>query len=301
MIIPPKLKKGDTIGIVSTARKISLVELKPALSIIESWGVQIKLGSNLFEEDNQFSGTSLQRTSDLQCMIDNDSVKAILCARGGYGTVQIIDQIDFSKLLKNPKWIIGYSDVTVLHSHLNTLGVATMHATMPINFLTNTKQALESLKKTLFGNTSILEYDTHPFNKLGIAEGEIVGGNVSILYSLLGSNSDINTDGKILFIEDLDEYLYHIDRMMINLKRNGKFERLRAMIVGGMNNMNDNDIPFGKSAEQIILEHTKEFDFPICFGFPAGHLNDNRAILLGVKSKVEIGAKKVIFSNNFQQ
>ncbi len=300
MIIPPKLKKGDTIGIVSTARKISLAELKPAINIIESWGLHIKLGANLFEEDNQFSGDILQRTYDLQSMIDDESIKAVLCARGGYGTVQIIDQIDFSKLIKNPKWIIGYSDVTVLHSHLNTLGVATMHATMPINFLTNTKQALESLKKTLFGNTSILEYDTHPFNKLGIAEGEIVGGNVSILYSLLGSNSDINTSGKILFIEDLDEYLYHIDRMMINLKRNGKFERLRAMIVGGMNNMNDNDIPFGKSAEQIILEHTKEYDFPICFGFPAGHLDDNRTILLGGKSKVQIAAKKVIFSNNFQ-
>lgn len=300
MIIPPKLKKGDTIGIVSTARKISLAELKPAINIIESWGLQIKLGANLFEEENQFAGNILQRTSDLQSMIDDESIKAVLCARGGYGTVQIIDQIDFSKLIKNPKWIIGYSDVTVLHSHLNNLGVATMHATMPINFLTNTKQALESMKHTLFANTSILEYDTHPFNKLGIAEGEIVGGNVSILYSLLGSNSDINTDGKILFIEDLDEYLYHIDRMMMNLKRNGKFEKLRAMIVGGMNHMNDNDIRFGKSAEQIILEHTKEYNFPICFGFPAGHLDDNRAILLGTKSKVEITATKVIFSNNFQ-
>lgn len=300
MIIPPKLKKGDTIGIISTARKISLAELNPAINIIESWGLQIKLGAHLFEEDNQFAGTILQRTSDLQTMIDDKSIKAVLCARGGYGTVQIIDQIDFSKLIKNPKWIIGYSDVTVLHSHLNTLGIASMHASMPVNFLTNTKEALESMKLTLFINTSIVECDTQPFNKLGIAEGEIVGGNLSILYSLLGSNSDVNTAGKILFIEDLDEYLYHIDRMMMNLKRNGKFEKLRAMIVGGMNDMNDNDIRFGKSAEQIILEHNKEYDFPICFGFPAGHLDDNRAILLGTKSKVEITATKVIFSNNFQ-
>ena len=300
MIIPPKLKKGDTISIISSARKISFAELKPALNIIESWGLQIKLGAHLFEEDNQFAGTILQRTSDLQTTIDDKSIKAVLCARGGYGTVQIIDQIDFSKLIKNPKWIIGYSDVTVLHSHLNTLGIASMHASMPINFLTNTKQALESMKHTLFVNTSIVDCDTHPFNKLGSAEGEIVGGNLSILYSLLGSNSDVNTAGKILFIEDLDEYLYHIDRMMMNLKRNGKFEKLKAMIVGGMNDMNDNDIRFGKSAEQIILEHTKEYDFPICFGFPAGHLDDNRAILLGTKSKVEITAKKVIFSNNFQ-
>lgn len=300
MIIPPKLKKGDTISIISSARKISLAELKPAINIIENWGLQIKLGAHLFKEDNQFAGTILQRTSDLQTTIDDKSIKAVLCARGGYGTVQIIDQIDFSKLIKNPKWIIGYSDVTVLHSHLNTLGIASMHASMPVNFLTNTKQALESMKHTLFANTSIVDCDTHPFNKLGSAEGEIVGGNLSILYSLLGSNSDVNTAGKILFIEDLDEYLYHIDRMMMNLKRNGKFEKLRAMIVGGMNHMNDNDIRFGKSAEQIILEHTKEYDFPICFGFPAGHLDDNRAILLGTKSKVEITATKVIFSNNFQ-
>ena len=300
MIIPPKLKIGDTIGIVSTARKISLDELTPAIDIIKSWGLQIKLGANLFEEYHQFSGTIAQRTSDLQTMIDDDSINAILCARGGYGTVQIIDQINFTELKKNPKWIIGYSDITILHSHLNNLDIASLHASMPINFSTNSSQSLVSLKKSLFEFTSPIEIPSHPFNKLGVAEGEIIGGNLSILYSLLGSKSDINTSGKILFIEDLDEYLYHIDRMIMSLKRNEKLNQLKGMIVGGMNDMNDNKIPFGKTAEQIIFDYTKDYNFPICFNFPAGHLQDNRTIILGAKSKLEITERKVIFSNNFQ-
>jgi muramoyltetrapeptide carboxypeptidase len=293
MIIPSKLTRGDKIGIISTARKISLEELSPAINTLESWGLEVVLAENLFEEDNQFAGAVKQRTTDLQSMINNDKIKAILCARGGYGTVQIIDNIDFTNLKKNPKWIVGYSDVTVLHSHLHNLGVASMHATMPINFATNTKDALKSLKKSLFREETIVECDPHPFNKKGRIEAEIVGGNLSILYSLLGSDSDIDTDGKILFMEDLDEYLYHIDRMIMNLKRNSKFENLKALIVGGMSDMNDNDIPFVKTAEQIILEHTKKYNFPICFGFPAGHINDNSAIVFGVKSLLEISAKKV--------
>ena len=300
MIIPPKLKIGDTIGIVSTARKISLDELTPAIDIIKSWGLQIKLGANLFKEYHQFSGTIAQRTSDLQTMIDDDSINAILCARGGYGTVQIIDQINFTELKKNPKWIIGYSDITILHSHLNNLDIASLHASMPINFSTNSSQSLVSLKKSLFEFTSPIEIPSHPFNKLGVAEGEIIGGNLSILYSLLGSKSDINTSGKILFIEDLDEYLYHIDRMIMSFKRNEKLNQLKGMIVGGMNDMNDNKIPFGKTAEQIIFDYTKDYNFPICFNFPAGHLQDNRTIILGAKSKLEITERKVIFSNNFK-
>lgn len=294
MIIPQKLIKGDKIAIVSTARKISLQELKTAISILENWGLEVVLGQYLFEEDNQFSGTILQRTADIQSMIDDDSIKAILCARGGYGTVQIVDYIDFSNLIKNPKWIVGYSDVTVLHSHLNNLNIASLHATMPINFETNTPKSLESLYNALFGNENNIECNAHPLNKLGSIEGEVVGGNLSILYSLLGSNSDVDTEDKILFIEDLDEYLYHIDRMMMNLKRNGKFDKLKAMIVGGMSEMNDNAIAFGKTAEEIILQHTQDYDFPICFGFPAGHLKDNRAIVLGRKTTLDI-SKKGIF------
>jgi len=296
MIIPKKLRIGDKIGIISTARKITLEELTLAIKTLESWGLQVVLGSNLLGVDNQFSGTIQQRSADLQSMIDDKSIKAILCARGGYGTVQVIDNIDFSNLKKNPKWIVGYSDVTVLHSHLNTLGLASLHATMPINFETNTKESLESFKKALFGIKDKIECKAHSYNKYGKVEGEVVGGNLSNLYSLLGSDSDINTDGKILFIEDLDEYLYHMDRMIMNLKRNGKFTKLKGLIVGGMSDMNDNAIPFGKTAEEIILEHTKDYDFPICFGFPAGHLTDNRCIRLGVESVLEINENGVSLS-----
>ena len=296
MIIPNKIKIGDKIGIIATARKISLEELNPAIEILQSWGLEVVLGNFLFEEDNQFAGTVEQRTIDLQNMIDDDAIKAILCARGGYGTVQIIDKINFSKLVKNPKWIIGFSDITVLHSHLNQLGVATLHATMPINFSKNTPKSLESLKNSLFGKANSIESPVHKFNRLGKVNAEIIGGNLSILYSLLGSNSDINTDGKILFMEDLDEYLYHIDRMMINMKRNGKFNNLKGMIIGGMSKMNDNDLPFGKTAEEIILDHLKDYNFPICFGFPSGHLDDNRSIRLGVSSVLDINENGVSLS-----
>ena len=294
MIFPEKLKIGDKIGIISTARKITSDELAPAIKIIKSWGLKLELGSNLFEADDQFSGTLEQRSADLQTMIDDDSIKAILCARGGYGTVQIIDNIDFYKLKNNPKWIVGYSDVTVLHSHLNKLGIASLHATMPINFKTNTMQSLSSLRNSLFGNENSILCEPHPFNKFGKVEGEFVGGNLSILYSLLGSNSDVDTDGKILFIEDVDEYLYHIDRMIMNLKRNAKFTKIKGLVVGGMSDMNDNAIPFGKKVEEIILAHTKEYNFPICFGFPAGHLDDNRALVFGKECTLEINENGVI-------
>ena len=285
MIIPEKLVVGDKIGIISTARKITIEELKPPIKTLESWGLKVVLGANLFQEDDQFSGTVDQRTNDLQIMIDDNS---ILCARGGYGTVQIIDAINFTNLKKNSKWIVGYSDATVLHSHLNNLGMASLHATMPINFEGNTNESLWSLKNALFGNLNNVECKAHPLNKFGKIEGDVVGGNLSILYSLLGSSSDIDTIGKILFIEDLDEYLYHIDRMMMNLKRNGIFGNLKGLIIGGMSDMNDNSIPFGKTAEQIILDYTKGYDFPICFGFPAGHLADNRCLILGINSILEI-------------
>ena len=288
MIIPEKLVVGDKIGIISTARKITTEELSPAIKTLKSWGLKVVFGANLFKEDDQFSGTVEQRTIDLQSMIDDNGIKAILCARGGYGTVQIIDAINFSNLKKNSKWIVGYSDATVLHSHLNNLGMASLHATMPINFEGNTNESLLSLKNALFGNLNNVECKAHPLNKFGKIEGDVVGGNLSILYSLLGSSSDIDTIGKILFIEDLDEYLYHVDRMMMNLKRNGIFGNLKGLIIGGMSDMNDNSIPFGKTAEQIILDYTKGYDFPICFGFPAGHLTDNRCLILGINSILEI-------------
>ena len=288
MIIPKKIKVGDRIGIVATARKISLYEISPAKKILESWGLEVVFGKFLFESKNQFAGSIEQRIVDLQAMIDDDTISAILCARGGYGTVQIIDRLDFSNLIRKPKWVIGFSDITVLHSHLNQLGLSTLHSTMPINFLDNTKKSLNSLRNALFNSENSISTSAHRLNKLGLVETEIVGGNLSIIYSLLGSASDINTDGKILFIEDLDEYLYHVDRMIINIKRNFKFHKLKGMIVGSMSNMHDNNISFGRTVEEIILGHSEEYNFPICFDFPAGHLNDNQSIILGMRSTLEI-------------
>ena len=290
MIQPEYLQSGDTVAIVSTARKISLEDITPAIQLLKSWNLKVIVGKTISLKDHQFAGSDEQRLSDFQSMLDDKNIKAIWCARGGYGTVRIIDQLDFSTFLKNPKWIIGYSDVTVLHSHLHQLGVKSLHATMPINVSKNTKNSLNSLKNALFGAITTQSAGFSKHNKLGKAKEILVGGNLSMLYSLLGSESSIDTNGKILFIEDLDEYLYHIDRMMIALKRNGYFKNLKGLIVGGMTQMHDNAIPFGKTAEEIISDNLVEYDFPICFDFPAGHLDDNSALVLG--SEVELHVSK---------
>ncbi len=292
MISPKYLQKNDTIAIVSTARKISLEEIKPAIELLESWGLNVKIGKTIGLENNQFAGTDEERIYDFQKMLDNEEVKAIWCARGGYGTVRMIDTLDFSKFKRNPKWIIGYSDVTVLHNHINNLGFETLHATMPINVPKNTRETLNSLKDALFGVDLNYSIKSDKLNKPGSATGQLAGGNLSILYSLLGSETSIDTNGKILFIEDLDEYLYHVDRMMQNLKRNGYFENLKGLIVGSMTEMNDNTIPFGKTAEEIILDVCKGYNFPICFNFPAGHIDDNRTLILGRTVQLAVGSKQ---------
>ncbi|MBL4593718.1 MAG: LD-carboxypeptidase [Flavobacteriales bacterium] len=287
---PATLKKGDKVAIVSTARKISEEEIRPAIEVLNKWGLIVVLGENLYNEDNQFSGTTVQRTSDFQNALDDEMVKAVFCARGGYGTVKIIDELDFSKFIKDPKWIVGYSDVTVLHNHINeNFNIQTLHATMPINFPTNTNESLESLKAVLFGEELSYEFEAHQLNKKGTAEGILVGGNLSIIYSLTGTKSQLNTSGKILFIEDLDEYLYHVDRMMMNLKRAGMLEELSGLIVGGMSGMNDNDIPYGKTANEIILDTVSGYNYPVCFDFPAGHLDDNKTLIMGGKVALNVG------------
>lgn len=296
---PKFLKTGDTIGIISTARKISKEELLPATTFFEKQGFNVIFGTNLFCEDRQFSGTDEQRASDLQEMLDNSEVNAIICARGGYGTVRIIDKIDFSNFIQNPKWICGYSDVTVLHSHLHNLGIQTLHSTMPLNFPKDglVNESMKSLIRALIGEKLSYTIPPHKFNRIGNTSGIICGGNLSILYSLNGTPSDIQTDGKILFIEDLDEYLYHIDRMMMNLKRSGKLAHLAGLIIGGMSDMNDNNIPFGKTAEEIVYEAVAEYNYPVCFGFPAGHISENYALKLGgiVKLSIYKDKSEIIF------
>lgn len=291
MKIPPSLQKGDTIAIVATARKNIDNNLKPAIDLLHSWGLEVVIGKTIGLDDNQLAGTDAQRAEDFQQQLDNPNIKAIWCVRGGYGTVRIIDLLDFSKFKQNPKWIVGFSDVTIIHSYLNKLNIASIHSAMPITVAKATPETIESLRKTLFGESLNYEIPFDADNHLGNAKGEIVGGNLSILYSLMGSNAQIDCKGKILFIEDIDEYLYHIDRMMMSLKRCGCFDNLNGLIVGGMTRMRDNDISWGKNANQIIAEVTKGYSFPILYNFPAGHIHDNRALIFGKQVSLEINKK----------
>jgi muramoyltetrapeptide carboxypeptidase len=293
-IMPEFLKRGDTVGITATARKIDLESLLPAIELLKSWGLQVVIGKTIGQEENQLAGSDLLRANDFQELLDNPNIKAIWGAKGGYGTVRIIDKIDFTNFKKQPKWVIGFSDMTILHSHINNLGIGTLHGMMALSSKSATIEAKESLRKALFGETLEYRIPCHSFNREGNAEGELVGGNLSVLFSVMGSKSEIDYRGKILFIEDLDEYLYHIDRMMMNLKRNGYFDGLKGLIIGGMTSMNDNDIPWGKDALEIIQEVTKGFSFPVVYNFPAGHLKDNRALILGKKVTLEVNDKESI-------
>lgn len=293
----PILQKGDQLRIISTARKITKDELQAALKLFESWGLVVSFGKHLFSEDHQFAGTKEERLADIQSAIDDPSIKAVICARGGYGTVQLIDKIDFSRFIKHPKWLVGYSDVTVLHNHINqNLGIETLHATMPVNFpKSGENEATKSLKKALFGEQLQYEFEAEPQSILNFEEiqAPIVGGNLSILYSLTGTTSQISCKDKFLFMEDLDEYLYHIDRMLMNLKRAGIFEGCKGVLVGGMSDMNDNTVPYGKTAEEIILENCRDLNIPVIFGAPAGHIENNCALIMGRNLRLQRGGKHV--------
>lgn len=296
MLTPPFLHKGDTVAIVSTARKISEKELQPALKLIENWGLKAIIGDTIEAEENQFAGSDDLRASDFQQMLDNPNIKAIWCARGGYGTVRIIDKLNFSTFKKYPKWIIGYSDVTVLHSHIHNFGIETLHAQMCLEIENKSPETTESIRKVLFGEDYSIEISHKDyFASSGIYSGELIGGNLSVLYSLCGSASEMETDDKILFIEDLDEMLYHIDRMMINLKRSGYLKNLKALVIGGMTQMKDNKVYFGKTAEEIIVELVKDYNYPVIQNFPAGHIADNRALIFGREIKIDIQPSKIKF------
>ncbi len=298
MITPDYLKKGDKIGIVATARKVNLSEIADATDFFTHLGLEVIYGENLFQASDQFAGTDEERTLDFQNMLDDPTVKAIIFARGGYGTIRIIDQINWDKFIKAPKWVIGFSDITAIHSHAySNCKVETIHGIMPLNFAKMTSESKSSLKHVLFGESLKYEIETHLFNKKGEAAAELIGGNLSLIHTLKGSKSDLDTEGKILFLEDLDEYLYHIDRMMISLKRSGHLTNLAGLIIGGMTDMNDNAIPFGESAYEIIRRTVKEFDYPVCYNFPAGHSTDNRALILGRKINLSIKDKVVIDFN----
>ena len=297
MITPTFLHQGDQVAIVAPARKVTPAETEPAIRKLEEWGLTVIPGDHLFHSFHQFAGKDEVRTGDLQRMLDNDSIRAIFCARGGYGLVRIIDRLDFTHFIKNPKWIVGYSDITVLHSHIHThFSIETLHATMPIHFgdPAMSGETFTSLQMALFGESLTYNLPSSAWSRRGKAKGILTGGNLSLIFSLVGTPSDILTDGKILFLEDLDEYLYHVDRMMLGLKRSGKLSHLAGLIVGSMTRMRDNEVPFGKTAEEIIAEAVRDYDYPVCFGFPAGHVSDNRALILGREYMLDVG-KKVVF------
>lgn len=300
MIVPPYLQQGDTVAIAAPARKISQEELAPAITLLEKAGFNVFYDDRLFAQHHQFAGDETVRAAYIQDLLDNPEVKAIWCARGGYGSARIIDRLDFSFFCQHPKWICGYSDVTVFHNHIHrNFNIATLHTTMPISVKEGMYDtpATQTFIAALKGEPLSYELPLHPLNRLGNVTAPVVGGNLSMLYSLLGSPSDLDTDGKILFIEDLDEYLYHIDRMMTNLERNGKLSKLAGMLVGHLSDMHDNTIPYGMNAEEIVAEHCAKYEFPVLFNFPAGHLSDNRAIRLGLPMSIEIENNVVITEN----
>lgn len=276
-------------NIISTARKVESGFIDQAIDVLEGLGLVVVKGQNLFSEADQFAGTDAERSADLNAAIADPKCRAILCARGGYGSVRLLDQLDLDGLKQDPKWIVGYSDITALLNHVfNESGICGIHGTMPVNYAENTPASLETLKACLFGEPIQYNSAWHELNNSGEAEGHLVGGNLSVIYSLLGSNSALNGKDQILFLEDLDEYLYHIDRILMALKRSGLLANIKGLVVGGMTDMHDNAIPFGKTAEEIILSHTSDLNIPICFGFESGHQNQNLAWIHGKKIRLTV-------------
>lgn len=294
----PFLHQGSKIGIVAPARKVTPEEMQYAIDWLEEQGFEPVYDDRLFAEHHIFAGDDDFRAAVFQEYLDNEEIEAIWLARGGYGSIRIIDKLNFTRFLQHPKWVIGFSDTTVIHGKLNRLGVPSLHASMPFFFANKTPEAKQSLLDALLGTPLHYVFPAHKMNRIGQMEGEIVGGNLSVLYGMIGSDTFPELEGKILFIEEVDEYIYHIDRMMHALKRAGKLARLKGLIVGGLTQIHDNSHPFGMTAEEVIAEAVTEYDYPVCFGFPAGHFDDNRAVFFGLESRLLVTDERVVFWNN---
>lgn len=291
------LKSNDHIRILCTARSAEENDLELAKSLLESWNLRVSYGSTIGRRDHQFGGTKEERLTDFQQAIDDPDIDAIWIARGGYGTVQLIDAIDFSAFAKAESTIIiGYSDVTLLHGKLQSQGFSSLHSFMPLELKHKPDSSVESLRKILFGESQTIEIKNTFKIPRQFIKAPIVGGNLSILYSMLGSDTFPETKDHILFIEDIDEYLYHIERMMYSLKRAGKLNKLKALVIGGMTSMRDHEIPFGKNTVEIIKTITADYDYPILFDFPAGHIEDNRSLLLGKEMTIDIQSESIKFN-----
>jgi muramoyltetrapeptide carboxypeptidase len=293
---PPYLKKGDTIGLVCPAGYMSAERAQTCIQTLEQWGYHVKTGSTLGSASTDyFSGTDAERLSDFQQMLDDEQVRAVLCARGGYGTVRIIDSIDFKKFEKLPKWIIGYSDITVLHAHLySNFHIASLHAPMASAFNEEgfMNEYVLSLKHAMEGGKLKYSCAVHEFNRRGEAIGELVGGNLTLVTHLVGTISDLKTKGRILFLEDTGEYIYNLDRMLYQLKRSGKLSKLAGLVIGGFTENKDTERPFGQNAYEIIRDIVSEYDYPVCFGFPVSHEKENYALKVGAGYKLKVGKAK---------
>lgn len=291
MIFPETLKKGERIRIVAPAGKVQKDKVLPGIELLQDLGYDVMIGKHVCDKHFLYAGNDQHRAADFQEAINDVQTKAIVCARGGYGSIRIIEKLDFSLLMQNPKWLVGFSDVTVLHTIMNKLGMASIHGAMPAYFLENKKptRSFLSLMELLTSGNSQIEITANPMNREGVCSGEMVGGNLSLLYSLQGTTWQLETKGKILLIEDLSEYLYHLDRMMQNLRLSGQLKHLAGLVVGGFTDMKDNESPFGKSAYGIIREAVQEYHFPVCFDFPVGHVPKNLSLLLGAQYQLEVG------------
>jgi muramoyltetrapeptide carboxypeptidase len=298
--IPPYLKKGDTIGITCPAGYMAKEKAQTCIDTLQQWGYQVMVGNTLGSNSaNYFSGTDEERLNELQAMLDDDSINAILCGRGGYGTSRIIDRLDFKKFKRKPKWIIGFSDITVLHNHIfSNYKTASIHAPMASAFNDGgaKNEYVQSLKKMLTGKRNKYSCAPHPNNQQGKATGELVGGNLSLLAHLTGTPSDINPKNKLLFIEDIGEYIYNIDRMLYQLKRSGKLDNLAGLIIGGFTDMKDTDRPFGKNMDEVLHDIVKEYAYPVCFHFPVSHGTENYALKIGGTYQLNVGRTKVQLS-----
>lgn len=304
--IPPYLKPGDCISITCPAGYISADAIRPAVELMESWGFRVEIGKTVNKRHFTLGGTDEERTADLQYMLDAPHIKAIMCARGGYGVVRIIDQLNFDGLMHYPKWVIGFSDITVLHNHIHSnCDLATIHSKMCNSFPADWSLAepvqvdtILSIKQALMGESMIYKTPASSFNRLGTVTAPLIGGNLTLLANLTGSKSDINTKGKILFIEDTGEYLYNIDRMMYNLLRSKKLEGLAGLIVGGFKlKPDDADEEFGGTLQSVVMEKVKNFDFPVCFDFPVGHQKNNFALKCGVVHTLQVSENGAILKS----
>ncbi len=289
------LQPGDLIAIVAPAKAIEETHIIFAKSLFETRGYRVQIGEHCLGSYHYFSGTDLERASDLQNALDNPEVKAIICARGGYGCVRILDHLQWAGFIREPKWLVGFSDVTVLHQHIGKLDLPSIHASMPLNFKENTPEAIDSLFDALEGKQLHYKNPAHPQNKHGEVTGKLVGGNLSILYSLLGTDDCIDYSDCILFIEDLAEQLYHIDRMFYAFAKAGILDKIIGLIVGGMTDLKDTAVPFGQDIYALILTHFNYRSIPIVFDFPAGHINDNRALIIGAEVKLTVAETVSLF------